>query len=39
MDDKIMIFKKKLPILIICQKFNVKYQTPPKKELPKSKSW
>ena len=28
MDNKILIFKVKLPILIICQTFNVKYQTP-----------
>ena len=38
MDDKIKTYKNSLPI--IDTKFHTKYQTPPpKKELPKSKSW
>ena len=40
MDDKIMMFKKKLTKLKIDFKFHIKYQTPnPKKNIHKSKSW
>ena len=40
MDDKIMMFKKKLTKLKIDFKFNTKHQTPtPQKKIHKSKSW
>lgn len=40
--DKIKIFKKTLPVLIIDTRFIIKYQTPPcilLRKINKSKSW
>ena len=38
MENKIMIFKVKLPILIIDKRFNVRYQTAPAIVIVKSKT-